>query len=1093
MKCPKCQAENPEGAKFCNECGQKLEAKEVIEKVEPSLKGERKQATVLFSDLSGYTAMSERLDPEEVKEVMSQIFGKITPVVNKYDGTIEKFIGDAVVAFFGVPKAHEDDPVRAIRAAQEIHSFVEGMSPRVDQRIGRSLSMHTGINTGLVVTGQVYKDRIATGVLGDTINLASRLSDLAKSGEILVGLETYRQAEGYFNFEILEWTLVKGKAEPVPVYKVLSKREKPIKIHRVSGLKADFIGRKSELAQLQEAIIRLQEGKGTVFAICGDAGTGKSRLVEEFKVKLDLKTTQWREGHTYAYSQNIPYFPLIDLLNRAWQIEETDGPGIVKEKIELGIERLIGKTEKIAPYIGSLYTINYPEVEGISPEVWKFHLREAVKAILNAITQRGPTVVFLEDLHWADPSSIDLFRSILSELFYPALFICVYRPPFNLFTSHQLSSMGGQYQEIRLSDLSPSEAQNMMESLLKTKTLPFELMNFVQEKTEGNPFYLEEVINSLIESDILKREDGIWKLTRSISKSDIPSTVQGVISARLDRLEKEMRRVLQESSVIGRSFLHEILRKVTELENNLDQYLNALEQLDLIRIRSPRPDLEYIFKHALTQEVAYNGLLKKERQALHERIALVIEQLFYDRLPDFYETLAFHFKQGQSVSKAVDYLVKSGEKSLSRYAVEESHQYFKEAFDLLSAKPNKTKDDEFLLIDILVKWAYVFFCRGFFRELVGLLSAHQDLAESLDDRARLGMFYEWLGLALWGIESFRDSYQCLRKALYLGEEINDHKVIGYTCSWLTWTCAEMGLLDEAIAFGERGIEIFEANRLDDFVYFSSLGGMGYAYWYRGDSKKVLETGKALLDYGQKYSNIRSLVYSQFVMGLGYFSAGDLSSAIECFQNGIRVSADPYFSQFPRVGLVYSYVASSRFEQAEETLQELLTYSEKFDVGIVKTPAQALQGLLLIAKGHLSQGVKRFEEIQRIWLETHRECIYAESENMLGRVYSEISQGGKKISLAAIVKNAGFLLRNLLFAGRKAEKHFMNSINVAKEIGAKGTLAKSYLELGLLYKAKGKKDQARDYISKAIQVFEQCEAEGFLKQAKEALASLEGKK
>ena len=415
--------------------------------------------------------------------------------------------------------------------------------------------------------------------------------------------------------------MVKGKAEPVPVYKVISGKEKPIKIHRVSGLRADFIGRKVELAQLREAIIRLQEGKGTVFAICGDAGTGKSRLVEEFKTKLDLKTIQWREGHAYAYSQNIPYFPLIDLLNRAWKIEETDGPGIVKEKIELGIERLIGKKEKVAPYIGSLYTISYPEVEGISPEVWKFHLREAVKAILTAITQRGPTVIFLEDLHWADPSSIDLFRSILVEFFYPALFLCVYRPPFNLFTSHQLSSMGGLYQEIRLSDLSPSEAQDMMESLLKTKNLPFELRNFVQEKTEGNPFYMEELINSLIESEILKHDNGSWRLNRSINKSDIPSTVQGVISARLDRLDKKMRRVLQESSVIGRSFLYEILRSVTELKNNLDQYLNALEQIDLIRIRSPRPDLEYIFKHALTQEVVYNGLLKKSvRPCMNESV-----------------------------------------------------------------------------------------------------------------------------------------------------------------------------------------------------------------------------------------------------------------------------------------------------------------------------------------------------------------------------------------------------------------------------------------------------------------------------------------
>jgi class 3 adenylate cyclase/tetratricopeptide (TPR) repeat protein len=1087
--CPRCAKILPSVAKFCDECGEQFETKGEVGKPKAIIEDERKQLTVLFSDLTGYTSILEKIDPEEVKEIMSRIFGEIALVITKYEGFIEKFYGDEVMALFGVPKVHEDDPVRTIRAAREIHDLVEAMNPKLKERIGQPLSMHSGINTGLVVTSSLNKAEGKYEFIGETINLASRLKSLAKSGEILVGLDTYHQAEGYFNFEILERTMVKGKAEPVPVYKLISKREKPIRIHRVSGLRADFIGRKAELAQLREGMIRLQEGKGTVFVICGDAGTGKSRLVEEFKATLDLKATQWREGHAYAYSQNIPYFPLINLLNRAWQIEETDRLRIVKEKVESGIEGLIGKKEKIAPYIGSLYTISYPEVEGISPEVWKFHLREAVKAILTAITQRGPTVICLEDLHWADPSSIDLFRSILSEFFYPALFLCLYRPPFHLFTSHQLSSMGGLYREIQLSDLSPSEAQDMMESLLKTKTIPFELRNFVQEKIEGNPFYMEEMINSLIESEILKRDNGTWKLTRSINKSDIPSTVQGIISARVDRLEKEMRRVLQESSVIGRSFLYKILKKVTELKNNLDQYLNGLERLDLIRIRSSQPDLEYIFKHALIQEIVYNGLLKKECQALHERIALIIEQLFYDRLPEFYETLAFHFKQSRSLPKAVDYLVKSGEKSLNRYAVEESHQYFKEAFNLLSSKANKTRDEEYLIIDILLKWAYAFHLRGDFRELEKVFKTHQNLAESLDDKARLGMFYHWLGLALWGIERYRDSYQYLHKALELGEDMKNQQIIGYTCSCLAWTCAEMGLLDDAIAFGERGKEIFIAMRLDDLVYLNSLGGMGEAYWHRGESKKALEVGKALFDYGQKHSNIRSLVYGQFVMGWGHFTAGDLSSAIGCFQSAIQVSADPYFSQFPRLGLVYSYVASGRFEEAEAPLQEVLTFSEKFDVGVLKTPAQALQGLLLIAKGHLSLGIKRFEEIQRIWLETKRECLYAASENMLGRVYSEISQEGKKIRLSMIIKNIGFLLRNIPFAAKRAEEHFMKSIRVGEKIGAKGTVGKSCLDLGLLYKAKRKKDQARVYLSKAIQAFELCEAEAYLRQVKEALASL----
>jgi len=458
--------------------------------------------------------------------------------------------------------------------------------------------MHSGINTGLVVTGQVDQDGGSTGVLGDTINLASRLSGLAKTGEILVGSVTYQMGEGHFIFEKLGPVQVKGKAEIVQVYRVLSPKEKPLTLHRTFGLRADLIGRKAELTQLQEAVRKLRQGKGGIFSIYGDAGTGKTRLLEEFKAALDLNEIQWLEGHAYAYSQNIPYFPLVDLLNRTWQIEEGDSPEKVKEKIESGIETLIGKKQDVLPYIGSLYALSYPEIEGVSPEFWRAGLLNAVQAILSALAQSGPTVVCLEDIHWADPSSLDLLRSILLEFSHPVLFICAYRLPFSLFTSHQLGALGKFYQEIKLQDLSASDTQDMMESLLKSKAIPQELRKFIQEKVEGNPFYLEEVINSLIESGTLIRENGNWRLARPIGESEISPTVQGVISARLDRLEKEMKRILQEASVIGRVFLYEILTKITELKERLDHHLHRLEQFDLIRIRSFQPELEYIFKHA---------------------------------------------------------------------------------------------------------------------------------------------------------------------------------------------------------------------------------------------------------------------------------------------------------------------------------------------------------------------------------------------------------------------------------------------------------------------------------------------------------------
>jgi class 3 adenylate cyclase len=468
MQCPKCQFENREEAQFCSECRHKfelscpecgnsikanskfcdgcgcrletlLETFDTVSETESPphqpaadikpndvapIDGERKHVTVLFSDLTGYTAMSEKLDPEEVKEITSRIFGEVSKIVATYDGFIEKYAGDAVMAIFGVPHTHEDDPIRAIKAGREIHQLVDAISPDVEKKIGQSISMHTGINSGLVVTGELNMERGTHGVVGDTINLASRLSGIGNAGEILVGPDTHRQAEGYFTFEALGPTLIKGKTEPVEVHKVLSLKEKPNKIHRILGLRAGLIGRAMEMSQLGEAVEKLRKGGRSIISVCGDAGTGKSRLVEEFKTNLDFKEIQWQEGHSNAYSQSIPYFPLIDLLNRSFQIKEQDPPEQIRKKIESGVEGLVGEKRDIIPYIGGLYSLSFPEVDEVSPEFWQSHLYGAVQEIFSSIAQRAPTVICLEDLHWT--TSKPIRQEILKR----------YTEKFNFMTFH---------------------------------------------------------------------------------------------------------------------------------------------------------------------------------------------------------------------------------------------------------------------------------------------------------------------------------------------------------------------------------------------------------------------------------------------------------------------------------------------------------------------------------------------------------------------------------------------------------------------------------------------------------------------------------
>jgi len=1135
MRCQSCQSENPQQAKFCVECGKKLEiicpqcktsnsprfkfcsecgnsfipvketsdeiseteslpseftAEQSIPDIEP-IAGERKHVTVLFSDLIGYTGISERLDPEDLKDLTTHIFDEVSKIVAKYDGFIEKFAGDAIMALFGAKKAHEDDPVRAIHAAREIHNVVNTLSSKYEEIIEQPLSMHSGINTGLVVTGDVNLKRGTHGVAGDTINVASRLSSLGNADEILVGPSTFRQAEGYFEFNELEPATVKGKSTPIQIFKVLSIKEKPAKIHRVHGLRADLIGRKVEVNQLADAAQSLfKEKKGSVISISGPAGTGKSRLIEEFQSSLNLEKVQWLEGHAYPYSQNIPYYPLIDLLNRALQIEEGDPPKIVKEKVEKGISSLIGEETNLIPYIGSLFSISYPEIDEVSPEFWKSQLQKAVQSILASLSQRASMIICIEDLHWADPSFLELIRLILSDLKYPILFLCTYRPIISLFTSHQVKNMMVPYNEIRLQDLSPTESQIMVESLLGTESIPADLQQFVRNNIEGNPFYIEEVINSLIESETLGNENGNWVLMRPIGQSDISSTIHGVISGRLDRLENETKRILQEASVIGRSFLYQILKRITELKDQIDKCLSGLERLDLIKTRTIHPDLEYIFKHALTQEVVYNGLLKKERQVLHERIGSVMEQLFQDRLPEFYETLAFHFARGLSLNKAINYLMKSGKKSLVRYSIEESNQYYKQAFELLDNKVNKTNDENELLIELLIEWAYVLYYRGYFKEMAEIFKSKKMIAESMEDKTKLGMFYSWYGWALFNQCKIADSYQWFEKALRIGEEEKEQHLIGYACTWLTWYYTASGKIDRAIEHGKRAQEISKVFKSDAYLYFKALGGLGFAYSVSEGKKKTLEIGNTLVDYGKKHSNIRSLTIGYGVMGAAYQFDNDLTAAIEAYEKAVQVGVEPFYVEFIRMNLALAYIMNGQIEEAENAINCVLEFSQGSGAWITGIPARVFYGAAMIAKGQMGAGLKRLEEGKQELLARGFMPYYLLCEYILAKVFSQIVEGAEPIKLSKIIKNMGFLAKNAPFASKKAEGHFKKVIELAEEMGAKIVLGSACLDLGLFYKAKKRMDEANKFISKAVKLFEQCEADVYLKQAHEALESLE---
>jgi len=886
----------------------------------------------------------------------------------------------------------------------------------------------------------------------------------------------------------LKPTEVKGKAEPVQVYRVISPKAQPRKIHRLQGVRAGLIGRTVEMTQLQEAAKKLREGQGAVFSIVGTAGTGKSRLIEEFKESLNLEEIQWREGHAYPYTQNIPYFPLINLLSQAFGIKEGDSPRKMKEKIESGVTYLMEENQEATPYIGSLFSLSYPEIDEVSPEFWKSKLQQSIQLILSALAKKGPTIICLEDLHWADPSFLELIRMLLSDFKKPILFLCIYRPVVSVFTSNEINAMTSHYQEIRLQDLSPSESHQMVESLLKTQTIPPDLQSFIHGKVEGNPFYIEEVINSLIDSKTLIPDNGGWRTTKAIDESDISSTIHGVISGRLDRLEKDTKRVIQEASVIGRAFLYEILTRITEIKEQIDTHLSSLERLDLVKTRTIQPDLEYIFKHALTQEVVYNGLLIKERKMIHERIGLVIEQLFKDRLPEFYEALSFHFGQSDSLYKAVDYLIKAGEKSLSRYAVQESHQYYEKAYKLISDKQTKTDKERELLFDLLIKWSLVYYYRGDFKEHTDLLKRHENEADLVNDKEKRGMFYGWLGFVLQFRWELDDSYRYLLKALKLGKEAKSQRVIGYACTWLIYACAVMDKYEEGKSYWERAITIAKEIDSDAYLYFKSMAGLSHLNSFSGEKKQSYEIGNQLLEYGTKHSNIRARVVGHLCIGHSYFADGNLEKAISFYRKAVDVAEDPFYTQWPRLYLGVCCVLNDQMEEGEEIFNQISSYGHNFGCEIFDSWTVLCRGAVLIQKGDMLKGLKSIEKNYSISKETKWGYAIALSEFVLGNLYYQIACG-EKPSMSIVVKNIGFLAKNVPFASKKAENYFKKAIETAQRFQAKGIGGMASLGLGILYKAKKRKDLAGKYLSEAVQIFEQLGAEFHLKHAHEELESL----
>jgi len=1012
---------------------------------EREMQGENRLVTALFADISGFTPLSQRLPTESVVEKVNQCFQAVTDAVYRYEGSVNRFIGDCVLAFFGAPLAHENDPERAIRAGLDMKAEV----------VKLSLNLSVGINTGVMYFGPIGTQRhLEVSAYGPDINLAKRLQETAKPGQVIIGESTYRLTRRAFEFQPLSPLTLKGIAKPVPAYEAVKVSPRPEKIRGIEGLRAPMIGREEEFAKLKGCLEDLMNGRGQIASIIGVAGVGKSRLVSELRAHLErmegkegreegkeveqaasllgkqmegkegreegkerkgtqqsaihnLQSAIWLEGRCLSIGESVGYWVFIDILKSYFQFDATDDERGMAEKIVAAVKELLPQqADEILPLFGNLLSIKFgneldERLKFAGPEQIKHQTFMALRDFFFALAQRQPLVLVFEDLHWADNLSLDLILLLMEMLtLAPMMLICVYRPEQE-HKSWRIGSIAPskcleRYTEIHLRELRPQESRRMVEELLTIENLPEGGKNLILTKSEGNPFFVEEVIRSLIDSGAVYREGNVWVAKAEIESFAVPDTIQGVIMSRIDRLEEEVKYVLQCASVIGRLFRHRLLAYTSGRERELDQHLWRLEDRDLVYEERAVPELEYSFKHVLTQETAYQSLLARRRAAFHRKVAEGIEALYRERLEEFYEELAYHYDESGDVEKTVEYLLKAGEKARRAYRNDEAIRCFQRTFELLDASPTLGEERKDWRLEALkgLGQAYIGVGKNSeaeerFRQAIAL---GQEMGLSARELVRL---YWWLGEVLWWYGRYDDKIGEEGLAL-LGDDIGS---------------VEAALMNQRIAGGYRMTGNRDKHR--EFMYrtVQFIERLPYSEELRSaynsivimyaDDKNLDEAMKWLKSLEQKaiqHHDLRGL--GDVLNSTGFFilsPSGDLRGAISQYQISLELmtkigddkhrsrSLDWMAQTFLSLGDLqkteaYAYRAH---EIAESIIHRLVIAQSYMTIGTISL---CQEPTLNEVKGLWEKAIDAFQKAAQLFRETVAPPREARATLYSGRVY-----------------------------------------------------------------------------------------------------------
>jgi class 3 adenylate cyclase len=715
----------------------------------------------------GFTPISEALDAEIAYKLIKGGVAHMMEAVHQYEGTITQFRGDGVMALFGAPIAHEDSARRAVASALDMQEALEVYASEVEEEHQVDLRFRVGLHTGRVVVGRVHDNlEMDYTAHGDTANYAARMEAAAQPGTVYASESTYQAVKDYFEFETMGEVQVKGREERVPVFKAVSKKALRTRfdVAQEYGL-TPFVGRDHELGILRKFLSRVQKDQGQVVFITGEAGIGKSRLLLEFRLSLEGKELRWLEGHCISFGKNIPYLPIIDLLKNAFQIEDADSEERIIQRMDESTSHWSPEAKETLPYLKFLLNVDPddPSLMKLDPKLRREGIFDGLRALLLQECRDNPMVITIEDLHWIDEQSEEALQALLEIVAsIPVLLILSYRPEY----SHALGDRPF-YTRIVLTELPSEESVAVASGALENAILPQALLDLITNKGEGNPFYVEEVAKSLVEEGILKGTNGKYTLAKPMEQIRVPDTIQEVILTRIDRLEHEAKEALQLASVIGREFTVRLLDRISDLESELDQALGQLRSLELIFQKAYFPELSYMFKHALTHDVAYASLLREKRRVLHRIIGVAIEDLYQDRIAEHFEVLAYHYHESGEWPKALEYHMQAAEKSLNSFAVKDSLAYYQKALQVCEEIGETSIQ---MVADIHRQRAMIYYAMGEYDQAITDANATLGIAQSIGSRHIEGMALSFRALAELFNHDPDSAEATAQQALAIGEE-----------------------------------------------------------------------------------------------------------------------------------------------------------------------------------------------------------------------------------------------------------------------------------------------------------------------------------